>query len=119
MKHCPYSDATVKVHLKQTCQGLCSTKPKPLPSSNNFAILSATDAPPTESPTVKSSSKLNKLPLTNELYIADMPFSKLYTDNTGRLPIQTCSSNQYITIAYHSQCTVILYAPYANRTSKH
>jgi hypothetical protein len=60
-----------------------------------------------------------KLPLTNELCIADIPLSKLYTDNTGRLPIQACSGNQYITITYHSQCIVILCIPSANRTGKH
>jgi hypothetical protein len=46
MQHCPSSDATVKGHLKQTRQGLRSTKPKPPKPSNQFAIL----ANPPESP---------------------------------------------------------------------
>jgi hypothetical protein len=105
MKHCPSSDTTVKGHLKQTHQGLCSTNSKPSPSSNYFAILSTPDKPLTEIPSIKPSRKPTKLPLTNKLNIADIPLSKLYTDITGRLPIQACSSNQYIPIAYHSNAT--------------
>jgi hypothetical protein len=106
MKHCPSSNATIKGYLKQMCQGLCSTKPKP--SSNCFTILSALDKPPTEAPSVKPISKPTKLPLSSELFIIDLPLSKLYTDDTGRLPIQACIGNQYITITYHSQFNVIL-----------
>jgi hypothetical protein len=39
--------------------------------------------------------------------------------DTRRLPIWACSGNQYITIAYHSQCNVILCVAYANRSNKH
>ncbi len=49
MKHCPSSDATIKGHLKQTHQGLCSTKPKPR-SSNHFAPLAMLDAPTIDKP---------------------------------------------------------------------
>jgi hypothetical protein len=52
MKHCPSSDATIKCHLKQTRQGICSTKPKPPPFSNCFEILSTLDTPSTEAPSV-------------------------------------------------------------------
>ncbi len=119
MKHCPSSDTTIKGHLKQMRQGLRSTKPKLPPSSNCFAILSAPDTPPTEEPSIDPSNKPTILPLANKLYIMDFPLTKLYTDNTGRLPIQAHSCNQYITIAYHSQFNVILCTPYANRSNKH
>jgi hypothetical protein len=115
MKHCPSSDTTIKGHLKQTPQGLHSTKPKLPPSSYRFAILSAPDKPPTEAPRVNPSSNPTKLPLAKELFIMDFPLTKLYTDDNGRLPIWACSGNQYITIAYYSKCNVILCAPYANR----
>jgi hypothetical protein len=59
------------------------------------------------------------LPPTHELYITGIPLAKLYSNNTGRLPIQAHSGNQYITISYHSQCNAILCAPYANRSDKH
>ena len=48
-----------------------------------------------------------------------MPLSKLYTDDTGRLPIRARSGNQYITIAYHKLSNVILCAPFANRSDAH
>jgi hypothetical protein len=117
MKHCPSSDATIKGHLKQTHQGLRSTKPKPMSSSDRFALLSTPDTPPTEEPSVDSSCKPTKLPPTNKLYIADFSLAKLY--DTRRLPIWACSSNQYITIAFHSQCNATLCASYANKSDKH
>jgi hypothetical protein len=48
-----------------------------------------------------------------------MSLTRLYTNDTGRLPIQARSSNQYITIAYHKLSNVILCAPYANQTDAH
>ncbi len=48
-----------------------------------------------------------------------MPLSKLYTDDTGRLPIRAQSGNQYITIAYHKPSNAILCAPFANRSDAH
>ncbi len=65
MKHCPSSDATIKGHLKQTHQGLCSTKPKTPPSSNRFAPLFMPDTPTTEEPGRNPSLKPTKLPPTN------------------------------------------------------
>jgi hypothetical protein len=87
MQHCPSSDATVKGHLKQTRQGLRSTKPKPPKHSNRFAILAKSTKPPPPAPTVEPTID-PPLPLSNQLYIAEMPLSRLYTNDTGRLPIQ-------------------------------
>jgi hypothetical protein len=106
MKHCPSSDATIKGHLKQTCHGIRSTKPMPR-SSNRFAPLATLDAPTTDEPE-DPIHKPTALPSTNKLYITDFPLAKLYTNNTGRLPIRARSSNQYITIAFHSCCNTIL-----------
>ncbi len=91
MKHCPSSDGTIKGHLKQTRQGLCSTKSKPS-SSNCFAPLAMLDAQTTDEPE-DPSHKPTALPSTNKLYITDFPLTKLYTNNTSRLPIQACSGN--------------------------
>jgi hypothetical protein len=66
MKHCPSSDATTKGQLKQTRQGLCSTKPKPT-SSDRFAPLAMPDAPTTDKPDRDPSHKPTALPLTKEL----------------------------------------------------
>jgi hypothetical protein len=120
MKHCPSSDATIKGHLKQACQGPCSTKSKPPPSSNRFAPLSTLDTPPNEESGSNPCHKPTKLPPANKLYIKDFALvAKHYTNNTGRLPIQACSGNQYIMIAFHSQCNAILCTPYGNRSDKH
>jgi hypothetical protein len=86
MKHCPSSDATIKGHLKQTHQGLHSTKPKPT-SSNHFAPLAMLDAPTTDEPDRDPSHKPTASPPTNELYITDFLLAKLYTNNTRRLLI--------------------------------
>jgi hypothetical protein len=117
MKHCPSSDATIKGHLKQTHQGLRSTKSKPT-SSNCFAPLATPDAQTTDKPD-DPSHKPTTLPSTNELYITDFPLAKLYTNDTRTLPIQARSGNQYIIIAFHSRCNTILCAPYVNRSNKH
>jgi hypothetical protein len=117
MKHCPSTDATIKGHLRHMRQGLCSTKPKPT-SSNCFAPLATPDAQTTDN-TEDPSHKPTALPSTTKLYITDFPLAELYTDDTRRLPIQACSGNQYITIAFHSRCNAILCAPYVNRSDKH
>jgi hypothetical protein len=117
MKHCPSSDATIKGHLKQMHQGIRSTKPMPR-SSNRFAPLAMPDAPTPDEPE-DPIHKPTTLPSTNNLYITDFLLAKLYADNTGRLSIQACSGNQYITSAFHSRCNAILCAPYVNRSDKH
>jgi hypothetical protein len=117
MKHCPSSDATIKGHLKQTRQGIRYTKPMPR-SSNGFSPLATPDALTTDEPE-DPIHKPTTLPSTNKLYITDFLLAKLYTNNTGRLPIRACSGNQSITIAFHSRCNTILCAPYVNRSDKH
>jgi hypothetical protein len=114
MKHCPSSDATIKSHLKQMHQGLCSTKPKPR-SSNRFAPLATPDTPTTNKPE-DPSHKPTTLPSTNKLYIMDFLLAKFYTNDTRRLPIQACSGDQYIPIAFHSRCNAILCTPFVLAT---
>ncbi len=83
MKHCPSSDATIK-GLKQTCQGICSTKLMPR-SSNRFSILAMPDALTTDEPE-DPIHKPTALPSTNKLYIMDFPLAKLYTHSPGDSP---------------------------------
>jgi hypothetical protein len=66
MKHCPSSDATLKGHHKQMCQGLRSTKPK-FTSSNRFAPHATPDAPTAEKSDRDPSYKPTALPPTNKL----------------------------------------------------
>jgi hypothetical protein len=84
MKHCPSSDGTIKGHLKQTCQGLHSTKPKSK-SSNRFEPFAIPYAQTTDKPE-DPSHKPTTLPSTNKLYITDFLLAKLYTNDTSRLP---------------------------------
>ncbi len=94
-KYCPNSTETVKGHLKQTRQGLRSTKPKP--------------PKPSFSPSTPS----------HELHVYIEPVSKLYTDDMGRFPIRSRSGNQYIMLAYHSDSNAILVEPFQSRHDRH
>ena len=76
--YCPSEDETIKGHIVQSRQGVQSTKPKiprrPIP-----------DTPPKESPLPSTSSR--------ELHMQTVHISKLYTYDTGRLPIKARSGN--------------------------
>ena len=77
-KYCPSATATIMRHLVQKRQGVRSTNTK----------LTATSPSEPKLPQVWS----------NELQIHVTPIRKLYTDDTGRFPIQARSVNQYIMI---------------------
>ena len=47
------------------------------------------------------------------------PISKLYTDDTGRLPIHARSGNQYTIIAFHCDANLILAVPFNTRKDMH
>ena len=72
----PDSDEKLKIHLKQTCQGLHSNSRKAPPRPTTAA------APPIR-------PVLTILPpvMSKELHIHVEHVSKLYTNNTGRFPI--------------------------------
>jgi hypothetical protein len=87
MKHYPSSDATIKGHLKQTNQGIRSTKPMPR-YSNRFSPIATPDALTTDEPE-DPIHKPTALPSTNKLYITDFPLAKLYTNReTPHLGLQ-------------------------------
>eukprot|EP00804_Cyclotella_cryptica_P023279 CCRYP_000441-RA/>CCRYP_000441-RA protein AED:0.42 eAED:0.42 QI:0/-1/0/1/-1/1/1/0/227 len=91
----PASTETVKGHLKQTRQGLRSTKTKP--------------PKPALAPSAPS----------HELHVYIEPVSKLYTDDMGRFPIRSRSGNQYIMLAYHCDSNAILVEPFQSRHDRH
>eukprot|EP00804_Cyclotella_cryptica_P025029 CCRYP_015949-RA/>CCRYP_015949-RA protein AED:0.34 eAED:0.26 QI:0/0/0/0.75/1/1/4/0/538 len=92
-KYCPASTETVKGHLKQTRQGLRSTKPKP--------------PKPALAP---QPHPMNSMSISNP---------KLYTDDMGRFPIRSRSGNQYIMLAYHCDSNAILVEPFQSRHDRH
>ena len=100
--YCPSVDETIKRHIVQSRQGILSTKPKipriPIP-----------DTSPEESP----------LPYTRsiELQMHTVHISKLYTDDTGRLPIKARSENQYLMVSYHCDSKKI-WSPHSRHAKK-
>ena len=77
--YCPSATSTIMGHLVQKRQGVRSTNPK----------LPATSSPGQKLPQVRS----------NEMHIQVTPISKLYSDDTGCLPVHAHSGNQYIMIS--------------------
>jgi hypothetical protein len=71
--YCPNVDKTIMGHLAQQRQNIHSTKPK----------VTIALPPPVAAPEAPS----------NEVFIRVVPISKLYTDNTGRLPVKAHSGN--------------------------
>ena len=55
---------------------------------------------------------------SNELHVFVTPFSKLYTDNTGRFPVHARGGNRYIMIAY-CDANLILAEPFSSRKDTH
>ena len=86
-------------HLVQKRQGVRSTKPK----------IPVTTSPVPKLPQVRS----------NELHLQVTPISKLYTDDTGRLPVRARSGNQYIMISYHCNANLIFAELFASRKDTH
>ena len=89
---------TLKGHMTQTRQGVCSTKQKATPSN----------------PTRRVSPIYSDIPTTksNELFVVVEPVSKLYTDDMGRFPLCSHSGHRYIILALHCSSNVILIEPF-------
>ena len=94
-KHLPKSLQTGKGHLDQERQNLQSTKTKPT---------TQVPAPPNTK--------------TNILITAIVPATdKIYTDLTGKFPVQSSLGNKYILITYHYDANCILAEPLKDRTA--
>eukprot|EP00804_Cyclotella_cryptica_P017724 CCRYP_001164-RA/>CCRYP_001164-RA protein AED:0.37 eAED:0.27 QI:0/0/0/1/0.33/0.25/4/0/1265 len=100
-KYCPSCVETIKGHLTQVRQGICPTKSKP-PTNT---------APSFPSPTPPAATK--------ELHLWDEPISKLFTDDMGRFPVRSRSSNQYLMLAYHCDTNAILVKSFQSRHDRH
>ena len=88
--------------MTQICQGLCSTNPK---------CINNTPASPLEEPLPPVSS--------NEVHICVEHIIKLRTDDMGRLPIRSCSDNQYIIMTCHCDTNIILVKPFNYKKELH
>ena len=101
-RYCPCADATIKGHQFQTRQHVRSTQP-PTPRQ----ALTTFEPPAPEQPPMP------------ELHLSELPLHRLYTDDTGRFPIQSQSGNQYIMVAYHHSSNAILIQPFASKHDRH
>jgi hypothetical protein len=90
---CPNSNKRIFGHLVQQRQNIRSAKPKaPKPETSS-------DLPPMPPSTVEEPS--------NQVFVKVFPLSKLYTDDTGCLPVRACLGNQYVMIAFHANSNLI------------
>ena len=95
-QYCPSAKATIMGHLVPKHQGIRST-------DTNFPPSSSPEEP---MPQLKP----------NKIFIQITPISKLYTDNTCRLPVYARCGHQYVMITYHCDANMILAVPF--KTSK-
>jgi hypothetical protein len=104
-RYCPNSNKTILGHLAQERQNVRSTKPKcPTPLAPTTL--------PTPAPIPEDTP-------SNQLVIKVPPLSRLYTDDTGRFPIRARSGNQYIMIALHTDCNLILQQAFKSKSDRH
>jgi hypothetical protein len=110
-KYCPVPIETLKGHMIHTCQNVQSTKPK-VPKVQVTVPMHVSENNDTN-PVLAENS------LVNELHIHIEHRSKLYTNETGRLPVCSQSNNQYIMIAHHCNSNAILLEPFKTQADKH
>lgn len=101
-KHLTKSIATTKGHLDQERKNKQSTKPK-------RAILDDFVA----SPPITDGTKTKELYATIVTLSADT--NKIYTDQTGRFPVQSSQGNKYLMVLYDYDSNAILAEPLKNR----
>jgi hypothetical protein len=100
-RYCPDANETIMGHLAQQRQNVRSTKPKStLPAS--LAV------PP---PPVATHS--------NQVFVVTKLLSKLFTNDTGRLPVRARSGNQYVMIAFHANGNLILQQTLKSKSNCH
>jgi hypothetical protein len=54
---------------------------------------------------------------SNQVFVVTELLSKLFTNNTGRLPIRAHSGNQYVMIAFHANSNHILQQAFKTMTA--
>ena len=101
----PTTGETLKGHMKQTRQGVRSTKHR----STSFKT--------TRSVSPLSANVTSKI--SNKLYVVVKPVSKLYTGDIGRFPICSRSGRRYIMLEFHCDSNVILIEPFQSRHDHH
>ena len=94
----PTTAETLKGHMTQTHQGVCSTKCKATPSHPTREV----------SPISRDISATK----SNKLFVVVDPVSKLYTGDMVRFPVRYLSGHLYIMLAFHCYSNAILIEPF-------
>ncbi len=100
-RYCPDADKTIMGHLAQQCQNVRLTKPKP----------------PLLAPLVSLPAPVS-MP-SHQVFVMTQPLSKLFTNNTGRFPVEAFSGNQYVMIAFHANGNFILQQAFKTKSDSH
>ena len=97
-KFFPESDETQKGHMRQSRQGVCSTK-----IANKNAVLEFLPTPGVKHKDVYSRT-------------LDITKKAMYTDQTGRFPITSSKGNKYVMVAYELDGNCIDAEPMKDQT---
>ena len=111
-KHPPVTPATAKGHIKQTRQGVKSTKN----DSYTLPLLPEDDEADTTFP-----QQLHDGNRTHHAYAAVIdrsPTGKIFTDQTGRFVIPSSTGNNYLFVLYDYDSNYIDAVPIPNRNAK-
>jgi hypothetical protein len=108
-QHLPKSLATAKGHLDQTRKNIKSTRVQPTqqsqPEDDDFAA----------SPPAVDGATTNHVYATVIAY--DGLTGQIYTDQTGRFPVQSSKGMKYLMVIYDYDSNLIWAAPIKNRTA--
>ena len=123
-RYWPSADETLKGHMVQNHQNVCSTKLKDTQTDivklqfkqqftgAGYGAKTRIDKwPDMEKPQPGNES-------VNELHVNVLHQSKLNMDDTGRFPTKARSGNQYVMVEYHSS-NVILFEPFSSQKDKY
>lgn len=107
-RHPPQSKATTKGHMDQIRQGTRSTKPKPIQVDELVKIEDI--KPPPLQDTIRSKACFATM-------MGIDPTGKIYTDQTGRLPVPSSQGMNYIFVMYVYDPNYIHMEPMKNRSA--
>ena len=104
-KHLPKSMTTYRGHLDQERKNLQSTKtPQTLSSPH--------DIPP-PSPAIRTNIHISAIVSATDITYTD----KIYSDLTGKFPVQSTLGNKYVLIVYNYDANAIIAEPLKDRTA--
>ena len=104
----PDSSATAKGHMKQQRQGVRSTKPKPVQSTEG----EVTEDRQTMSILTTAAQKKQK-----DIYVKVWDAQdKVYTDQSGKFPVQSSKGHKYVMVMVEVDANYIDVEPMKNRT---